>query len=214
MSERRPLVVLGTTHFSETVAETAALAGFEVEGFVENLSRERAADPLRGLPVHWIEDAGVLAATHVAVCGLGTTRRRILVEQAEELGFRFATVVHPTAYVAPTTTLDEGVYVGPQVAISAYSRIGRHAIVLQGSLVGHHTRVGEFASLMMGANVAGSVQIGEATWIATGAIVIDHVTVGSNAVVAAGAVVVADVPDGVQVMGIPARISKEVPDGK
>ena len=214
MSDAQRLVVLGTTDFSESVAETARLAGFAVAGFVENLSRERCAERLAGLPIHWIDDAAGFADTHEAICGLGTTRRSILVEQAAALGFRFATVVHPTAYVAPSTTLGSGVYVGPHAAISAACRIGNHVIVLQGSLVGHHVDVGDYSSLMMGAAVAGSTRIGEATWIATGATVIDHVSVGSNAVVAAGAVVVEDVPDGVQVMGVPARIVKEVPDGR
>lgn len=214
MSDARRLVVLGTTSFSEAVAENAALAGFEVAGFVENLSRERCAEPLCDLPVHWIDDAAALADTHEAICGLGTTKRSIFVEQAAALGFRFTTVVHPTAFVAPSTTLGAGVYVGPHVAIGSSCRIGNHAIVLQGSLIGHHVEIGDYSSVMMGANVAGSTRIGEATWIATGAIVVDHVNVGSRAVVAAGAVVVEDVPDGVQVVGIPARIVKEVPDGR
>ncbi len=42
--------------------------------------------------------------------------------------------------------------------------------------------------------------------MATGAVVIDHVRVGSFSVVGAGAVVDDDVPDRVQVVGIPARI--------
>ncbi len=211
---RRPLVVLGTTPFAEAVAESALDAGFHVDGFVENLSPERCAEPLLGRPVHWIDDAAPLAKTLDAICGLGTTRRSIFVEQAAALGFRFATVVHPTAHIVASSTLGIGVYIGPRVSISSASRIGNHAIVLQGCLVGHHVEVGDFASLMMGSRVAGSTRIGEATWIAAGATVIDHVTIGAHAVVGAGAVVVADVPDRVQVTGVPARIVKEVPDGR
>jgi sugar O-acyltransferase (sialic acid O-acetyltransferase NeuD family) len=214
VSGTRSLLVLGTTRFSEAVAETATMAGFEVAGFVENLDRERCAEPLLERPVHWIADAAALASTHDAICGLGTTRRSIFVEQAAALGFGFTTVVHPTAYVSPTTTLGEGVYIGPRAAISPSCRIGSHVIVLQGVNVGHHVEIGDFSSLMMGANVAGSTRIGEATYIATGSVVIDHVDVGSHAVVAAGAVVAEDVPDRVQVMGVPARIVKEVPDGR
>jgi acetyltransferase EpsM len=214
VSERRPLVVLGTTDYSENVADSAEQAGFRVDAFVENLSREACAESLAGRPVHWIEDSGHLAPTHDAICGLGTTKRSVFVEQAAALGFRFATVVHPTAFVSPSTTLGEGVYVGPHVAISTYSRIGDHVIVLAGSLVGHHTEIGAFASLAMGANVAGSCRIGEATFVATGAVVVDHVTVGSHTVVGAGAVVVSDVPDNVQVVGVPARIVKEGIDGR
>jgi acetyltransferase-like isoleucine patch superfamily enzyme len=43
-----------------------------------------------------------------------------------------------------------------------------------------------------------------------GAVILDGISVGSNSVVGAGAVVTKDVPGSVQVMGIPARISKEI----
>ena len=47
-----------------------------------------------------------------------------------------------------------------------------------------------------------------------GAIVLDHVTIGAHAVVAAGAVVTRDVPDRVQVMGMPAKVTRENIDGR
>jgi acetyltransferase-like isoleucine patch superfamily enzyme len=47
-----------------------------------------------------------------------------------------------------------------------------------------------------------------------GAVVLDHIHVGSHSVIAAGAVVTRNVPDNVQVAGIPARIVKENMRGK
>lgn len=213
MSDGRPLVVLGTTAFSEAVAETARAAGFDVAGFVENLSRERCTT-LGGLPVHWVDDAAALARTHDAICGLGTTRRSIFVEQASALGFRFATVIHPTSWIADSSTVGEGSYIGPRVGISSSTRLGRHVIVLMGSLIGHHTEIGDYASVMMGALIAGSCTVGEGTYVAMGATVVDHVTIGADAVVGAGAVVTTDVPDRVLVVGVPARIAKEGIDGR
>ena len=208
-SDERQLLILGTTDFSAQVAASAADAGFDVAGFVENLSPERCRSTHVDLPVYWIDEVERLAARHVAVCGLGTTRRSTFVEQAVARGLRFTTVVHPTASVSATSTLGEGSYVGPRAVVAAHARVGRHVIVLAGSLIGHHTEIGDFASILMGANVAGSCRIGEAAYVATGAVVIDHVSVGSGSVVGAGAVVVADVPDRVQVLGVPARIVKE-----
>lgn len=214
MSSDRPLVVLGTTAFAETVAESAAMAGRRVEAFVENLSRERSSETLAGLPIRWIGDAADLATTHDAICGLGTTRRSVFVAQAEALGFRFATVIHPTAWIASSTQVGEGSYVGPRVGISSSSRLGRHVVVLMGSLIGHHTEIGDFSSVMMGARIAGSCRVGTGSYVATGATVVDHVTIGQDAVVGAGAVVLEDVPDRVQVVGVPARIVKEGIDGR
>jgi acetyltransferase-like isoleucine patch superfamily enzyme len=47
-----------------------------------------------------------------------------------------------------------------------------------------------------------------------GAVVLDRITVGVHSVVGAGAVVTRDVPDHVQVIGVPARIVKENIRGK
>ena len=47
--------------------------------------------------------------------------------------------------------------------------------------------------------------------IGSGAILLPGVTIGAEAIVAAGAVVTKDVPDGCVVMGIPARVVRQVP---
>ena len=55
--------------------------------------------------------------------------------------------------------------------------------------------------------------IGESAYIAIGAVVVDRVRIGAHAFVSAGSVVMRDVPDHVQVMGIPARIVRNDIDG-
>jgi acetyltransferase-like isoleucine patch superfamily enzyme len=56
--------------------------------------------------------------------------------------------------------------------------------------------------------------IGDRTYIGMGAVILNSLTIGSRVVVGAGAVVTKDVPDGVQVLGVPARITKEGIDGR
>ncbi len=208
MTDRPRLVVLGTTLFATEIADVATESGFEVTGFVENLDREKCASDLDGRPVHWIEDCDSLVATHRAVCGLGTTRRSVFTDQAARVGFRFATVVHPTAHVSRTSTIAEGSIVGVGVVVAAHAEIGRHVLLNRGSMVGHHTRIGDHVSVLPGANIAGSCVIGRASCIGMGSVVIDHLSIGEESVVGAGAVVVEDVPPNVQVVGIPAKIVK------
>jgi acetyltransferase EpsM len=210
-----PLVVLGATEFSAEIADVIADApDFEVAAFVENDVPERAGGTLDGIPVLWIDDAAELAATHVAVCGLATTRRSRFTEQAAELGFRFATVTHPTAHVSRTSTFGAGTVVGAGAVVAAHTRIGQHVIVNRGALVGHHTVIGDHVSLNPGANVAGLCTIGAGTYVGMGALVLNTVSGGSNSVLAAGAVVTRDVPDNVLVAGVPAVILKEGIEGK
>lgn len=211
---RGPLLVLGTSQFAPEVADLAADAGFEVTGFVENLERDKCAEGFDGRPVRWIDDCESLTATHLAVCGLGTTRRSVFTEQAAAVGFRFATIIHPSAHVSRASTIGEGSIVGVNVVVGSHSEIGCHVLLNRGSMVGHHTRIGDHVSVLPGANIAGACVVGRAAYIAMGSIVIDHLSIGAESVVGAGAVVVEDVPPNVQVAGIPARIVKRDVHGR
>lgn len=211
----RRVLILGSGVFAEEVADLVAdCPDLELAGFVENLDRERCHDTLEGLPIHWLDDVATLAETHLAVFGIGTTRRWLFVEQAAGLGFRFATVVHPAAHISPTTSVGEGAVVGPGVCVGARTTIGRHVFLNRGCLIGHHTTVEDYVTVSPGAVVSGLCRVGAAAYVAAGAVVIDRVSVGERSVVGAGAVVTSDVPERVQVVGVPARIVKEGVEGR
>lgn len=210
MADRTPLVVLGTSTFAMEIADFASdCPELDLVAFVENLDRERCSGTLDGLPILWIDEAAELTPTHLAVCGLGTTKRYLFTDQAEALGYRFATVVHPAAHVSSKTRLGEGTVVAPGAVVGSHSTLGRHVLVNKGGLVGHHTELGNFASVHTGAAIAGSCRVGTRTFVGMGARVLDHRSVGSRAVVGAGAVVTKDVPDDTRVVGVPARIVEE-----
>jgi acetyltransferase EpsM len=209
------VVVLGATEFSAEVADVIATTGeFEVAAFIENDVPDRAGGELDGIPVFWIDHAAALASAHLAVCGLGTTRRSRFTEQAAALGFKFATIVHPSAHVSPKAQLGEGTMIWPGAVVAAHTTIGRHVIVNRGTLVGHHTVVGDHVSLQSGSNVAGLCTIGAGTYVGMGALILNTLSVGADSIVAAGAVVIRDVPDNVQVVGVPARIVRAGIEGK
>jgi sugar O-acyltransferase (sialic acid O-acetyltransferase NeuD family) len=212
---RQTLVILGTSLFAPEVLDVVEDAGgFDVTAFIENWDRDKAGGRLLGRPVLWIDDAAPLAGTHVALCALGTTRRRGFIEAIGAMGFGFATVVHPASRISRTAAVGEGSFVNAGVVVAANARIGRHVIVNRGVLIGHDTMIDDYATLSPGANVAGAVTIGEGAYISMGAIVLDRVQIGPGSVVAAGAVVTRNVPAGVQVMGVPARVVKEVEGGR
>jgi sugar O-acyltransferase (sialic acid O-acetyltransferase NeuD family) len=209
------LVILGTRTLAVEIADVASeVPGIEVAGFVENMDRAKCSTDLEGLPVYWIDDVPALAATHMGVCALGTTRRSAFVEQAQSLGLRFTTIIHPSARVSRNSTVGEGSILCPGVIVATHTHVGRHVLLNRGALIGHHTRIGDYCSLMPGSNVAGACDIGEKTYVGMGSIIMDHRTVGSNSLIAAGAVVAADVADNVQVAGVPARVVRKDIEGR
>jgi acetyltransferase EpsM len=211
----KPLIILGTRTLAEEVADLVIdIPGFRVAAFVENEDPERCRETLEGLPILWVDDLAGLAASHWAVCALATTHRRRFTDQVAALGIPFAVLVHPFSRVSPSSSLGEGTIISAGVVIAAHTRIGSHVIVNRGVLIGHHTHIGSHVTLSPGANVAGKCHLGSSTYIGMGAMILDNLTIGSHAVVGAGAVVTRDVPDRVQVIGVPARIVKENIPGK
>lgn len=209
MSRSQKLAILGTSGFAREVLDLAEDAGFEVEFFVENLDRSKTDKPLFDRPVIWIDDAASRVETHRVICSLGTTKRKGFIEQAAQLGFEFATVVHPLARVSSMSTVGTGSLLSVGVVVASGTVLGRHVILNRGAMVGHDTVVGDCVTISPGANIAGLVTVEDGCYIGMGAVIVDRVRIGSGSVVAAGSVVVKDVPDGVQVMGVPARIVKE-----
>jgi sugar O-acyltransferase (sialic acid O-acetyltransferase NeuD family) len=214
---RQKIIILGTSlgaeHLADLIDECPEL---ELTAFAENWDRAKCARPLLGLPVLWIDDLPPLAHTHQAVCALATNRRGEFVKPVADMGFPFAVVRHPSAHVSRTATLGPGTTLSVGTIVGAHTTLGQHVIVHRGTMIAHHTTVGDYVTFGPGANVAGAVTIGDRTWIGMGAIITDYRTIGTGAIVGAGAgaVVVEDVPDHTQVVGNPARITKDGVDGR
>ncbi len=214
-SATRRILILGAGTFAQAMADSISeIEETEVVGFVDIRGyRERDAR-IAGLPVLQVNDLGAMTGTHELIFGIGTTRRAGYLKQLEAYAFRFATLVHPTTYVAPTASVGEGTFVAEGVIVAPYSRIASHVTINRGATIGHHVRVGSFTMIGPGANIAGNMEIGAGVYVGIGATIIDHIAVGDDAVVGAGAVVVRDVASATQVVGVPARVVRTNIEGK
>ena len=94
---------------------------------------------------------------------------------------------------AGSITFEDEVVLGPFCAIAA----------------GNHTKMD--GSYRYGPYEHGEIHIGRGTWLGAHVTVTAGVTIGAGCLVAAGAVVTQDVPDGVTVGGVPAKIISEGP---
>lgn len=215
MAVTQHLLILGTSMLAPEVLDLVDdIGGYSVAACVENLDREKVGTVIRGVPVVWYDDIMSCRESHRCVCALGTTKRRTYIETMKQMGFSFATLVHPSARISRTSVVGEGSIVSVGCIVAANTRIGNHVIMNRGCLVGHDTIVDDYVTLSPGSNVAGVVHIGAAAYIGMGAIILDRMQIGTGAVVGAGSVVTKHVPDNTQVVGVPAKVVKSGIDGR
>ncbi len=215
MQSPQPLLILGTTPYALVFADAfAEVEQFQVTGYVENLNWERCRERHGGLPIYWIEDIAPWKDSHAVICCLSTTFRERFILPVRDMGFRFATLIHPTATVSRQTTVGEGTSLSIGCIVAGYTQVGRYVQVNRGVTIGHHTLIEDFVTIQPGVNLAGNCHIGSHTYIGIGATIVDGVRIGAHSVVGAGAVVTRDLPERVLALGVPAKVQKEGIEGK
>lgn len=143
------------------------------------------------------------------VNGIGSVRvnplRRNLFNHFKSAGYRFASIVHPSAIIAGDVVLSEGAQIMAGAVIQAGCHVGFNTVINTSSVVDHDCYIGDHVHIAPGATLSGGVMVGENTHVGTGATVIQGMRIGRNSLIAAGAVVIRDVKDGTKVMGVPAK---------
>ena len=114
-------------------------------------------------------------------------------------------LIHPVATVSPRANIGPGTVVCAGAVVGPGAQVGTGVIVNTGAQIDHDCEVGDFAHLAPGSVLCGGVRIGSLALIGAGACVAPHISVGVASVVGVGAAVVDLVPDGVTVVGVPAR---------
>jgi sugar O-acyltransferase (sialic acid O-acetyltransferase NeuD family) len=140
------------------------------------------------------------------ILGLGRPLvRQKVAEKLEGLGGRMINLISPLARIAVHARLETGVTVMTGAIVENDAWVEKGTLINVQATVCHDCRIGPFVEISPGAVITGGCEIGAFSFIGAGAVVRPGVKIGKNVSVGAGAAVVSDVPDGMVVVGVPAR---------
>lgn len=119
---------------------------------------------------------------------------------------RFATIIHPSAVIAPDAKVGCNTLIMPNVVISCGVSIGKHCVLLPNTVVSHDSVIGDYCCVGSNVSVSGSVRIGSGCYIGSGTKLREDISIGAGTLVGLGSNVLADLPAGVVAVGSPARV--------
>jgi len=171
----------------------------------------RSTAPRDPLPPAEIGSGAKVCAGAVVVAGARIGSGAVIGDQAN---VRERAVVGDGTVVGRGSAVDNDVAIGARVRIqtgcyvTAYSTVEDDVFVAPGVMLTNDDTMGRHGPeyRMCGATLRRGCRVGG------GAVLVPGVEVGEEAFVAAGAVVVRDVPARAVVMGVPARVVREVPE--
>ena len=143
----------------------------------------------------------------VFLCAIGDPiQRKKYASIMEERGVKFATLIHPQAFVGGNVEIGEGSVVAPSVVITCDVKLGRHVIVNVQSSISHDCVLADFVTLSPGCHLPGGCRLGEGVFMGAHSTIVPNVSLAVGAFVGAGAVVVdSDATPNIRLMGVPAR---------
>ena len=208
--KNQQVLILGAGAIAKDIADLVSEEDtYQVAGFIVDQPPFVRGSQITGKPIYWIDEVEDFSRECLVICGLAKMKKISLINHFKEMGFQFASFIHPSCRVSPSVQMGEGVIINSGVHIAIDAHIDEFIYINRGSLIGHDTSIGAYSVISPGANIAGSVTIGTGCYIGMGAIITERVVIGKNCFVGAGSLVSQDLPDRVKVLGMPARIIEQ-----
>ena len=202
----KTLAIIGASGHGKVVADTAIQCGWTHIIYFDDAWPTLTTHgkwPVLGTPETLTQHLQGFSAIIVAI---GDNHIRLHKSLAlQKAALPLASLIHPNAYVASDTHIEDGSIICAGAIVQPGTSIGLAGIVNTIATVDHDCSLASGVHISPGANLAGSVSVGECTWVGIGASINQSLSVGANVVIGASAAVTKDISDGVKVIGIPAK---------
>lgn len=208
MSRDCPLLIIGAGGHAAVLAEIIKLTKRTVVGVValqEQLIPGYAEYPYLGddVIIEQYDPATVQLINAVGAVSVESNgKRAALFNQYKQKGFSFATLIHPSAVIASTASIGEGVQIMAGAIVQPNVKIAHNCIINTRASIDHDCQIGESAHIAPGAILSGNISLGRESHIGVGATLIQGLTIGEAVMICAGATIINKIASQQKVMGI------------
>lgn len=126
--------------------------------------------------------------------------RQPIIERFKKAGAKFTGLIHPTALIASTAEIGEGVVISHNASLGPKVKLGNFNMLNSRCTIGHDTVMGDYNFISPQVALSGYTKIGDNNLIGTNACTLPGKTIGNNNKIAAGMIVYKDVGDNETVM--------------
>lgn len=206
------IVIIGAGGFGREVYQwakaTFPATDYRFKGFLSNNPTDLDGFNL-DIGVIGSDDSYVVQENDRFLLAIGSipVKKRIA-EHFKTKGACFLTLVHPTALVADTATLGEGVILCPFSTVSDHAVIEDFAALNLYASCGHDAHIGRYGVLSPYATLNGFAYLEEGVFLGTHATVVAKRRVGAGSQISANSVALYSVPPQNLVVGVPGKNSK------
>ncbi len=124
--------------------------------------------------------------------------------------FKIISLIDPSAIIAESVELGQGVVIMPNVVVNSKTKIGEGVILNTSCVVEHENDIEAFVHISPSVALAGNVKVKRNTHIGIGSCSIQGKIIGENSVIGAGSVIVSDLPNNVKAFGNPCKVIEEL----
>lgn len=131
----------------------------------------------------------------VVAIGYDNCLRERYFHQLKGIGYEMINVIHSSAIIDKSASLDNGVIIGPGCIISPMVKIEQNTILEAGVIIGPNTVIADNVYISAGCCINGYSLIRRNVFLSVGCSVVSYVTIGKNVSVAAGTSITKEIKD-------------------
>lgn len=199
MEQNKEIYIYGKSGHGKVVADIALANSYVISGWIDDDPRKEA--------MSWEKFNQLIPKGTSIALGIGDNAiRKSLAYKILSAGYSLPPLIHPSAIVSPSVSIESGAVIMPLCVINANAHVGTGVIINSAAIIEHDCIIEGFVHISPNAALAGNVKIGSMSHIGIGSSIIQNITIGENTLIGAGSVVIDSIPPKCTAVGIPCRV--------